>query len=333
MFSNDIWIFVEYNDHDVETVVFEMLNEARKLMERLNGHICLCLMGGDAGKYIPYLQGYGAHKLYLLSHYALSKYSLDAYSFAFQKLIEIYKPLIIFFGATPYGSELAARIAASLNLACITEVKRITIEEEKLVITKSCYDEKAYRNFRFQPESTVVLSVLPGDMECEKTAASNEMDIIKGNIEFDTCHIRTRNMKILKGDPKKIRLEEADQIISGGNGIGKSMHLLEELADLLGASIGGTRPLVDENVIPFERQIGITGKLVNPRFIMNCGISGSREYTAGMENPKLSIAINTDEKAMIFKTADIGIHGNVNEIIPTLINALKKRNIRESNKE
>jgi electron transfer flavoprotein alpha subunit len=130
----------------------------------------------------------------------------------------------------------------------------------------------------------------------------------------------------MKGDPKKIRLQEAELIVAGGKGVdAEGFAALEELADVLGASIGGTRPLVDDGLIPFERQIGITGKSVAPNLIIACGISGAREFTVGIEKAKVTIAINKDAKAPIFGVADIGAIGDVNQVIPAIIHALKKR--------
>jgi len=334
--AKEIWVFADRQGHELAPVTSEMLSEARKLGPKLDGKTCACLIGHRVTEYLPSLKTHGVEKVYMLENDMLSAYTLDVYGIVLQRLIENYQPSIIMFGATASGSELATRIAAKLRLPCITEAKRLGVEGQKLVIAKSCYEEKVYQNYEFHLDRTVVVTVLPGDMESEKVKISGAMEILKEEVDLEPDTIRTKSMKIIKGDPRKIRLEEGDLIVAGGKGIDRDIGILEGLADSLGASIGGTRPLVDDGVIPFERQIGITGKSVSPRLLVACGISGAREFVAGMEKAALIIAINKDARAPIFKFANLGILGDVHKILPLLtdrIRFLKQRGNRgkESN--
>lgn len=323
--SQDIWIFTEYNGHEFNPVTLEMISEAVKLRGNSAADICLCIFGRKENEQMRPIAGYGAQKLYWVDDDRLSTYSLDYFLAALEQLLVKHQPMMMMFGATPYGSELAPRIAARLKLPCITEVKRLKSEGDHLAIAKSCYNEKGYQNFYFRPDRSVILSVLPGDMEAEKANTPLEIQTVKESVDLNNCKNRTRSIEYIKGDPKKISLTEADLIVAGGKGIGKDLSLLENLADSLGASVGGSRPLVDDGVIPFERQIGITGKSIGPSLLITCGISGAREFAAGMEKAGLIVAINTDRKASIFNFADLGILGDVNEVIPALIQKLNQR--------
>jgi electron transfer flavoprotein alpha subunit len=287
-------------------------------------------MGDKVREYLPLLQEHGVEKVYLLERDIFERYSLSVYVIALQKLIVKYDPLIMMFGATSYGSELAPRIAARLKLLCITEMKRIWASGENLVIAKSCYDDKIYQNFDFRPERTVVVTVSPGDMDGEKGDRAGELEIVNETIHMEIDRTRTRTLKSIRGDPKRINLEEADLIVAGGKGIGKERTIIEDLANILGASIGGTRPLVDDGTIQFERQIGITGRSVSPKLLITCGISGAREFTAGIEKARLIIAINTDAKAPILKFAHLGAIGDLHKIIPLII--ARVRNHKENTK-
>jgi electron transfer flavoprotein alpha subunit len=133
-------------------------------------------------------------------------------------------------------------------------------------------------------------------------------------------------VKRIEADPEKLDLEKADIIVSGGRGVGKdeAFAIIYELAKTIGGSVGGTRPIIDWQILPFERQIGQTGKSVSPRLIINCGISGANEYTAGMEKSQKVIAINTDARARIFRFADLGVMGDVHAVVPLLIARLKE---------
>jgi electron transfer flavoprotein alpha subunit len=152
-------------------------------------------------------------------------------------------------------------------------------------------------------KQAVVIRILP------------RMDQERGDIRF---------IELIKADPKTIGLEEADVIICGGRGVGKeTFEMIYQLADALNGSIGGTRPVVDWGILPYERQIGQTGIEVFPTFLMTLGISGANEFTVGIEGSKLVIAINSDRKARIFKFADLGIIGDLHKIIPLIIDQVK----------
>lgn len=321
----EIWVFAESRDHEVAPVNFEMLNEARKLAKDLDGKTCVCLIGYKPGGNVHSFRKYGAEKVYLLELDSFYESSLDIYASICQNLIEKYNPLIMMFGATSLGSELAPRIAARLTLPCITEVKRIKMHGDNLVIAKAVYDDKIYENFVIHPKRTLVLTVLPGDFDIEESNVSHEMEVVIEDIDLKQGGIRTKKIGFIKGDPNKINLEEADLIVAGGKGIGRNLSVLEDLADILSASIGGTRQLVDEGIIPFERQIGITGKSVSPKFLMACGISGAREFVAGIKKARFTVAVNTDLNAPIFRSVDLAVHGDVNEIIPALVKSLRNR--------
>lgn len=328
--SNEIWVFAEDRDTGLTPATLALLAEAQKLARDLNGKTCACLFGYDIKESLCSFKKSGAEKVYFIDDVIFSEHSLDACVHALQGLITEYNPQIIFFDAASSGSELSARISWRMRLPFVTEVKRIDVEKEHLVVAKSCYDGKVYQNFLHRPGKTLILSVLPADMDSEKSSWATTLEMVEEKLRCELPDIRTRCLRYLKGDPKTISLEEADVIVAGGKGIGKDASILEELADLLGASVGGTRPLVDEGAIAFERQIGITGKSVSPRLLFVFGISGAREFTSGTEKARLTIAINTDENAAIFKNADLKIHGNLKEIIPVLVQKLRER--RENNK-
>ena len=140
-----------------------------------------------------------------------------------------------------------------------------------------------------------------------------------------TDDLKTRTVKVIEATPEDLDLEEADIIVAGGRGVGKgeSFDIIHSLARAIGGSVGGTRPIFDWGVLPYERQIGQTGKYVSPRLIINCGISGANEYTAGMEKSQQVIAIDLNPRARMFRFADLGVIADVHEILPRLIERIK----------
>ena len=138
--------------------------------------------------------------------------------------------------------------------------------------------------------------------------------------------LQTKLVDIIEAEPETLDLEEADIIIAGGRGVGQgeSFDIIRQLATAIGGSIGGTRPVIDWQILPFESQIGQTGKTVTPRLMFNCGISGANEYTAGMEKAQLVIAVNMDPRARIFRFSDLGVIGDVHEILPPLVQRIRE---------
>ena len=138
--------------------------------------------------------------------------------------------------------------------------------------------------------------------------------------------LKTRTVDVIEAAPEDLDLEEADIIVACGRGIGKgeAFDVIHELARAIGGSVGGTRPIIDWGALPYERQIGQTGKYVSPRLIINCGISGANEYTAGMEKSQQIIAIDINPRARMFRFADLGVVGDAHEILPSLIERVKE---------
>ncbi len=324
--SQGIWIFEEHDSDGTKNITLELLSEGQKLARRLKEELCVCLFGHQVEGYIPHLAQFGAAKVYLVDNELLSEYNLDAYSLILGDLIKEYDPLILMMGATPLGSELAPRVAARLRLPCITEAKQIKGNNENLQVTKSAYNDQLYATIRPSSIRPLFITIPPGETDIVKADETREAVVIRKDIALAADVKRTKYKRFIKGDPKTISIDEADLIVAAGNGVdSKGLPIVHELADILGASMGGTRVAVDKKIIPFERQIGITGKSVMPKLLVACGISGAYEFTDGMRGSKIVIAINKDGKAGIFQFANLGIKGDLNEIIPLVIDQLKRR--------
>ncbi len=324
--NQGIWIFEEHNVDGTKNITVELLSEGQKLARRLKEELSVCLIGHQVERIIPTLGQYGASKAYLVDNEALSRYDLDAYSSILVELIKEYQPSVLLMGATPVGAELAPRIAARLGVPCITEVKKITGDQRNLQVTKAAYNDQLYVDVRAGAGRPLILTLPPGETDVVKTPDTKELTIVKRESGPRIVAKGVKFKKFIKGDPRTIGVEEADLIAAVGNGVEPSfLPLVQELADVMGAAIGGTRVAVDKNLIPFARQIGATGKTVAPKAIVACGISGAREFTDGMQNAKLVVAINKDGKARIFQYANLGIKGDVQEIIPRVIEQLKRQ--------
>jgi electron transfer flavoprotein alpha subunit len=162
-------------------------------------------------------------------------------------------------------------------------------------------------------------------MTREDPDVNKRAEVIRILPNIDQERGSVRFIELIKADPKTIGLEEADVIVCGGRGVGKgAFEMIYQLADALNGSVGGTRPIMDWGILPYERQIGQTGIEVFPTLLMTFGISGANEFTVGIEGSKLVIAVNTDRKARIFKFADLGIISDLHKIIPLIIDQVKR---------
>jgi electron transfer flavoprotein alpha subunit len=325
MQSKEIWIFAEHRNMGLSPMTIPLLSAARKLARIFNGKACACILGPETRVFFKALGEGGAGKIYFSEDAKLSNNPLDLNAIVLQRLTEEYRPRMFIFDALSSGSELASRISWRMGLSYITEVKRIDDDGENFIISRSCYGDKVFQNTTVGSDKTAILTILPSDIDCDDSFRSSEPELVEILTHDAAYKTKSRFIEFLKGDPETINIEDADLIVAGGKGIGNDGSILEDLADALGASVGGTRPLVDEGVIPFERQIGITGKSVAPRLLLAVGVSGAREFVAGTEKAKLTIAINSDDKAPIFKNADMKIHGDLREVVPSFIKKLRHR--------
>jgi electron transfer flavoprotein alpha subunit len=321
-----IWIFEEHDSKGTKKITLELLSEGRKLAARIKEPLCVCLLGFGVEELVPALSQYGVEKVYLAEHPLLATYQVDLHSRVLADLVREHSPAVLMMGSTPIGSELAPRIAARLRLPCISDVQKITGSKGNLQITKAVYNDRVHASITPLPDRTLILTLPPGESDIPPPIEGKEAEIIRKDVTISEDGIRTRSRRFIKGDPRMIRITDADTIVAAGKGAGaEGFPMLQELADIIGASIGGSRAAVDMGIIPYERQIGISGNTVAPNCLIACGISGAREFTVGMENTNVVVAVNNDPKARIFECADVSVKGDLHEIVPLLIDVLRER--------
>jgi electron transfer flavoprotein alpha subunit len=227
---------------------------------------------------------------------------------------------------TPETSDLGARLGALLETSLVTRAMDLMIDDQKKPIAvRPVANGYLFEEVRLTG-SPYMVTFLPAVLNSPDTEKQTPIRILKESPQLPPEALQTTVARRIEADPESLDIEEADIVVAGGRGVGKTdaFEIVHALAGALGASVAGTRPVIDSQTLPYERQIGQTGKTVTPRLIINCGISGANEYTAGMEKSGKVIAINTDPRARIFRFADLGIVGDVHEVLPLLIERLKE---------
>jgi electron transfer flavoprotein alpha subunit len=326
--SQEIFVMAEQKAGTIEEPSFSLLSEGKRLNEKLgSSHLLSAILIGHGMKHLESeLGSYGADRVYYFDHPLLEKYQPDLYTKVIANLAKEKNPHFFLLGATSMGGDLAPRISVRLRVGLVTHCVDIQTDDDQLAVVKSVSDQYLYEKVVFRNPGLKMLTFSPSAMTREDPDNNKVAELIRIVPRIDQEQDRVRFIESIKADPKTIGLEEADVIICGGRGVGKNdFEFINRLAEALNGSIGGTRPVVDWGILPYERQIGQTGIEVFPTLLVACGISGANEFTVGMERAKIVIAINSDRKARIFKFANLGIIGDLHQIIPLMIDQVKKQ--------
>jgi len=325
-----VFVYLETHGAAVSDIGLELASEGRKLADSLGVPLSAVAIGSGINKNSEIIFQYGADNLYLIDSPVFEHNIDDIYSKALVQIISKYKPEIFLAGATSFGRTLIPKVAAILKTGLTADCTGLTIDSEKKILlqTRPTFGGNILATIITRNARPQMATVRPHVMEKKK------INDIPGNLEdrIIRIEINEKNFKTKykmlgteteKGE--KINITDYDVIVSGGRGLGSSekFELLRELADTLGGVIGASRAAVDSGWISYPHQVGQTGKTVNPKIYIACGISGAIQHLAGMQTSDIIIAVNKDASAPIFKVANYGIVGDLFEIIPMLIKRIK----------
>ncbi len=324
----DVWVFIEHERGKIAKVSFELLGAGRRLADELGCQVCGMLMGHNVEEFAKEAIAYGAEKVYYIDDPVLEQYRTEPYARGAVNLIRKYKPEIVLYGATTQGRDFAGNVATTLYTGLTADCTGLDIDPEtKLLLqTRPAFGGNIMATILCPNTRPQMSTVRPKVMPMPEKDDSREGEIIKESIEMSEDEVRTKVLDFIESE-QKVNLLEADIIVSGGRGLGKpeNFALIRELADVLGAAVGASRATVDAGWIPYEHQVGQTGKTVRPKIYIACGISGAIQHLAGMKTSDVIVAINKDPDAPIFKVATYGIVGDLFQVVPVLIEEFKKR--------
>jgi len=317
--AQGIFVITEQHDGAFRKVTFEAVSEGRRLADGLNTDLTAVVMGSGVENITGELEKYGADKILVADDPVLAEYTTDAYTNILANIIKPLDPELIIIGASTQGKDLAARLAARLDAGMAMECVAIRLENSGLAFTRPMFGGKVLADVEIEgtPKIAAVRPNVMSIAESPKAASVEKADVRAGDVA--TSVIET---KAEAGD--KVELTEADIIVSGGRGTGGDYAVIEELAALFGGAVGASRSAVDEGWRPHSDQVGQTGKVVSPNLYVACGISGAIQHLAGMSTSKYIVAINKDPEAPIFAKADFGVAGDLFEVVPEIIEEVKK---------
>lgn len=246
----------------------------------------------------------------------------DTLTKVLSEIIKEQKPDLVLLANTTLAKDLAPRISGRMNLGCVSDVIKIDINDGKTIYTRPAYGGTILENI--EVEGTAIVTVRNGSYT--KPEPGLKKDVTVKSIEVPADTVKAKIIDVVKEISESVNLEEAKVIVSGGRGMGtaENFKLVEELANVLGGVVGASRPPIENGWISRAHQVGQSGKIVAPKLYIACGISGATQHTSGMLGSDYIVAINKDEDAPIFEIANVGIVGNVNEILPAMIEEMKK---------
>lgn len=323
-----VWVFVEQVDGSVRGVSHELLGEGRRLADAMGQELAAVLIGDHVECLSKELVASGADKVYLVEGSEYSHYSTDGFSAAFTDLIKTYKPNVILIGATNDGRDLAPRIACRIGTGLTADCTQLDIDAETGLVawTRPAFGGNIMATILCPDHRPQMGTVRPKVFKRPLPDVTRTGGIVRVASKVKAGAIRTRFIERLQAGTSFCKLEEAEIIVSGGRGMCKpdNFKLIEELAAVLGGTVGASRAAVDAGWKPAFHQIGQTGKTVGPKIYIACGISGAIQHLAGMSSSDIVIAINKDTDAPIFNVADYGIVGDAMEVLPVMIEEFRK---------
>lgn len=313
------WVIVEQKGGSIRKVTYEMLSEAKKWGDEVSAIV----FGQGVEALAPEFAKFGADKVYVVEGDIFANYNTGAYVAQLAAMINEYQPNAIVFAHTFNGRDFASRLAQKLEAGLATDVIKASVSAGKGVFTRSIYAGKALAEVEVTTVP-VLATIRAGVMELAESAGAGA--VVKPAIAASAADVYQVVKDFIPSVSARPELTEADVVVSGGRGCKgpEGIKLVEQLADMLGAALGGSRASIDSGWLGHELQVGQTGKVVNPNLYIACGISGAIQHLAGMSSSKFIACINTDTEAPIFNVSDFGVVGDLFKVIPVVCSELKK---------
>lgn len=319
---NGVWVFAEQRGGELQKVSLEILGEGRKIADKLGVKLTALLLGDNIKALAEDLGTHGADEVLVAESELLKNYTTDGYTKVICELANERKPGILFIGATFVGRDLGPRVAARLSTGLTADCTILDVEVEKgdLLATRPAFGGNLMATIACPDHRPQMATIRPGVFtKLPKSDVEFVTEIVEVNLA--ECDIRTKIIEIVKENKDIVDISEANIIVSGGRGVStqENFKLLDELAEVLGGTVAGSRAAIDNGWIDKSYQVGQTGKTVRPTIYIACGISGAIQHVAGMQDADMIIAVNKDAGAPIMKIADYAIVGDIAKVLPEMI--------------
>ena len=300
----NVLVVIEQRENVIQTVSLELLGKATEIAKDYDTKVSALLLGSKVEGLIDTLAHYGADEVIVVDDEALAVYTTEPYTKAAYEAIKAADPIVVLFGATSIGRDLAPRVSARIHTGLTADCTGLAVAEDTklLLMTRPAFGGNIMATIVCKDFRPQMSTVRPGVMKKNEPDETKEAVINRFKVEFN----------------------DADKLVPAGRGMGgkENLDILYELAEIIGGEVSGSRATIDAGWLDKARQVGQTGKTVRPDLYIACGISGAIQHIAGMEDAEFIVAINKNPEAPIFKYADVGIVGDVHKVLPELISQL-----------
>jgi len=324
-----VWVVAEHLHGEFRRGSYELLGKGRELADKRGAELSAVLLGDQVAGLASDLIARGADRVYLAQDPVLAHYRTGPYTDVLAGMINQHKPEIVLVSATPQGRDLAPRVAARVSAGLTADCTGLEIDEEEglLVQTRPAFGGNLMATIVCRQARPQMATVRPGVMKALPPDPARNGEVVTVLVHLDERGVLAKIVEIVQqeGDGQ-VNLQDAQVIVSGGRGLGKpeNFALIRELAEVLGGAVGASRAAVDAGWIPAYHQVGQTGRTVQPKLYIACGISGAVQHLAGMGSSDVIIAINKDPSAPIFNIATYGLVGDLFEVVPKLTQKLRE---------
>ncbi len=326
--TKDIWVFGDYRNYFQNRVTLQILARANDLASKTGGNVCAVVFGHNVNDYAAEYIAHGAQKVYVMDDPGLLLYSLETYSTLLTGLAKEYQPETILVGATRFGQEMAPRVAKQLGTGLTADCIDLEINEKGLLVQIApSFGGNLIAKIITPDKRPQMATVRPGTFQELPHDDYTNGEIIILNVPDDLITDRVR-LKTSEYKPsKKKKIEDADIVICGGRGMGSKgkFKKLFDLAELMNAEVGATRPVVYSEWVSHDSLVGQAGKNIKPKILISFGISGAIQHTAAISDADFVIAINKNPNAVMMKMADVAIVADANQVCLGIIKALKEK--------
>lgn len=326
----NILLFGEVSDKEISSITYELISAANKLKFNEDDKIVVAFLSEVIPESYENLFSYGAQTVCLVKNELLSRSNTDAFIIASKEVFDKFNPEIILFAKTDLGRDVAPRLAFKLGVPVAQDCIDLGIDQDtkKVMVTRPVYGGSAIATLVFEDVETQIAIVRPKVFEPITPTENSKGEVVELNIELDEKLIKTKFIEEVVKESEGIPLESAKVVVAGGRGLGdaKNFDLLRELAEILGGAVGASRAVCDAGWLDHEYQVGLTGKTITPDLYITVGISGASQHMAGCSSSKNIVAINKDPNANIFNSANYGVVGDWNAILPAFLEAVRELN-------
>lgn len=334
---SEVWTFAEQRHGMVNQVSFELLNRGKKLTEKLNSPLASVILGYHIKKKsIDELILRGADKVYVVDNKHLANFLIEPYTRVLLSLLDEYNPHIFLAAATTLGRTLMPYIAIKKKTGLTADCTILDIEEgtDNLLQTRPAIGGNILAMIKTPDTKPQMATVRPHSTKPAIPDKKRKGKVIYKKYDDKIFKSRTKFIKFIKDESQQVAIQDAKIVVSAGRGIGKKekFKMIDELAEIIGGAVGASRDVVDRGWKTYPHQVGLSGKTISPLLYIANGISGSVQHIAGIQSAENIIAINKEPDAQIFKLANLGIVGDLHEIVPLLIERLREYKLKEAQK-